>query len=138
MTWDHIKIVATGDPAEDPQLAAVISLVYRKGFKKNAKGTTRVELHQLPDALNLVDPVKLILVHALRARAVVETNWTDLINTTLRRPNKTVVWTNGSWPLFPAFAKSGTGLDFTKPGSARQQLHTLAIAGDLVGLVQRL
>ena len=92
-----------------------------------------MQLGELNDANSAVDVTKLLIAYALRIGAVEETSWPELINATLRRPSRKMLWKKPSDPLF--YGKTIGGLlDFTKPAGAVQQLSIVRRAAELAGM----
>lgn len=106
-------------------------------YRNDPTAVMSIELRQLPDEFNVVDPIKLLLVHALRVSAVAETSWQELVQNLVARPNKTVVWSTPESPVFYAFKPKAIGLNTAKAATARQQLDTMQMAADMVGLLQK-
>jgi hypothetical protein len=64
-----------------------------------------IELHELAEDYNAVDPTKLCVAYALRIGLVKETSWSDLLKSVVRRPNKRFVWTKPDSPVFYALTQ---------------------------------
>jgi hypothetical protein len=66
---------------------------------------------------------------------VEQTTWQDLIDTSMRRPSRRVVWTKPDAPVFFAWTKYQR-LDFDRPARIDQQRRLLCDAADLICMTQ--
>ncbi|KAF7189366.1 hypothetical protein HII31_09344 [Pseudocercospora fuligena] len=135
LKWENIELKATGD-RENPRLAMLVTLYFRKGFKRDSSKATKIELRQLPsDEDSAVDVTKLLVAYALRVGAVQETNWVNLIDAVLSRPSRRFIWQKPSTPVFYAYTKSQQ-LDFDNPAPVDQQNRFLRRGASLMGMLQ--
>jgi hypothetical protein len=84
---------------------------------------------------NIVCPIKLLLILALRLGYVSGTTISEVLNNAQSRRDKTVVWTEPERPVFCAFGANGTALLQEKPAGNHQLTQTLALAGPLAGFL---
>lgn len=85
---------------------------------------------------NVVCPIKLLLVHALRTGHVAQTSIESLLAVVQATPNRTVQWLRPSDPVVPAVHRHKHGfLDFSKPANPMQVTSTLRAAGLLAGVL---
>jgi hypothetical protein len=89
----------------------------------------------LPDKFNACDSIKLLLVMALRTGNVAETSIDDLLETTRKRKNRTVVWRDGTLPVLKAASNSHL-LDLNAPAPEKQTCRILQQSSSLVGLLK--
>jgi hypothetical protein len=84
---------------------------------------------------NLVCPIKLLLILALRLGHVSGTTIYEILNNAQSRRDKTVVWTKPERPVFCAIESAGTALQQDKPAGNHQLTSILALAGPLAGFL---
>lgn len=84
---------------------------------------------------NVVCPIKLLLIHALRLGRVQGKSIDEVLSKARIRPDKQIVWTDGQAPIFCAITSSGAGLLVDKPASNQQAKHFVAQAGQLCGVL---
>jgi len=84
---------------------------------------------------NVVCPIRLLLVLALRLGHVSGTTIEEILNKAQSRRDKTVVWTEPERPVFCAYGPQGSALRQEKPAGNHQLTHTLALAGPLAGFL---
>jgi integrase len=84
---------------------------------------------------NVVCPIKLLLIHALRLGRVQGKSIDEVLSKARIRPNKQIVWTDDQAPIFYAITSSGAGLLVDKPASNQQAKHFVAQAGQLCGVL---
>ena len=84
---------------------------------------------------NIVDPVKLILIYALRLGVVNATSWATLLRGTLASPGCTVQWTRPSSPVLFGLGNRSAHIDLTRAAPVPQQLGILRDAADLIGMI---
>lgn len=84
---------------------------------------------------NVVCPIKLLLILALRLGQVSGTAIDEVLNKAQSRRDKTVVWTEPERPVFCAYESQGTALRQEKPAGNHQLTQTLALAGPLAGFL---
>ena len=87
---------------------------------------------------NLLCPIKLILILALRLGNVEGKTIDELLVKTQGRRNKTIKWTNEERPLCCAFWSRGSALHPDKPAGNHQLTHTLSTAGLQAGILAKL
>lgn len=85
---------------------------------------------------NVVCPIKLLLIHALRLGRVQGKSIDEVLSKALYiRLDKQIVWTDGQAPIFCAITSSGAGLLVDKPASNQQAKHFVAQAVQLCGVL---
>jgi hypothetical protein len=82
-----------------------------------------------------MDPVKWVLILALRMGAVDSKSIEDLVATTRQRRDKTVVWSEPTLPIFPAFRPNGVGVIRDKYATTDQILGTVRLGCELCGIL---
>nr|POE65130.1 hypothetical protein CFP56_34798 [Quercus suber] len=98
-----------------------------------------VDLRSLDDddgSNNVVDPVKLLIIYALRLGIVRATSWATLLRDTLASPGKTIQWTMPRSPVLFGLRFRAAGIDMARAAPGIQQLRILRDAADLIGMVK--
>jgi hypothetical protein len=104
--------------------------------RDNSDVALTVQLHVLPDVYNVCDPIKLILIMALRTGNVAETSITTLLETTRRRKNRTIAWVDAKRPIVCS-ADAGHALYTDRPAPESQLRRFLQRSSELVGMLNR-
>jgi hypothetical protein len=87
----------------------------------------------LPDDYNIVDPVKLLIIMALRTGNVAETTYDALLATTRKRKNRTIEWKDPKLPIIRKI--NGAALSDVPAGPAALR-DTLRVASHAAGMLQ--
>lgn len=87
---------------------------------------------------NLVCPIKLLLITALRLGNVEKRSIDDLLLSTQAREDKTVQWVHPERPVFVAFADKDAVVEPDRPAGDLQLAKTLVQVGDSAGLLTKL
>lgn len=82
-----------------------------------------------------MDPVKWVLILALRMGAVDSKSIEDLVATTKQRRDKTVVWSEPNLPILPAFRPNSVGVVREKSATSDQILGTVRLGCELCGIL---
>lgn len=90
-------------------------------------------------AANIMCPVKLIIIIAMRIGAVPATTIDNVISQARARRDKTIVWSKSAleWPLQPSFTRIGLAIVPDNAAATAQLTKTLSQASDLAGLLKR-
>jgi hypothetical protein len=103
--------------------------------RDNSNVHLAVQLNVLSDAYSVVDPIRLLLVLALRTGNVTETSITTLLETTRKRWNRTVAWVDGKRPVLCA-KDSGHTLLLNRPAPSDALRQFMQNASGLVGMLK--
>lgn len=138
LLYEDVTIKITEDANGGVSFAAHIVMKQDKGQKGSRKvGNRTVYIKwQREERFNIMDPVKYILVMALRFGVVEATTIQELIAATLKRVDKTVQWAKPEYPVLPAFKRLGCGVIPDKSAQTCQILRTLHFACDLCGILK--
>ncbi|CAO2652010.1 Nn.00g002930.m01.CDS01 [Neocucurbitaria sp. VM-36] len=150
LVYKDIQLKVTLDPtipSEYPLLDRVsfeakITMRHTKGKKRDPSRNHIVVLASLDDVeFNVVDPLKLLLAHALRHDAIETTTNTaidsgDFVQQALARRDNLVQWKYPERPLLCAL--TARKFDYDKGAQTQQLLETLNEAAILSGISQRL
>ena len=101
--------------------------------RDNSTTYSHILLESLPDEYSIVDPVKLLIIMALRTGNVAETTYDALLATTRQRKNRTIEWKDPKLPIImrinaSALSDTPTGITTLK--------KTLQIASHAAGMLQ--
>lgn len=133
---DPVTSTATGE-MKDVKIQAKITLQFIKGKKDDPSRNHEVYL----DSVNqhYADPLKLIIIQALRTGAVTGniTDLSQLVKTTLESPGRTVAWAFPERPVLCAYTPRGVLLPDT-PAPVLQLQDTLNKAATVCGLTTHL
>lgn len=94
-----------------------------------------MEVQELDNEYNVICPIKLLIIVALRTGAVTETTYGELISNIRARQSKVLVWAYPERPVLPAFGPCAAFVDVGAPAPGAQILSSLKLAGDLVGML---
>ncbi|KAH3949456.1 hypothetical protein HBI24_049340 [Parastagonospora nodorum] len=134
LKWGDIAIQFAPGSAGLEGLVCDISFRYVKGQKDSSNVVSVVRLLPLSASFNVSDPIKLLIIMALRTGNVDQTSWDDLAKVTKRRQNRTIVWKDPALPVLRAL-KSSHAIILDTPSPASQMNNTLRKASALVGLL---
>ena len=87
---------------------------------------------------NVMCPIKLLLVLALRLGNVAATNIDDLLTSTQSCADKTIKWTHPERPVMCAIGRCGAKLDVDEPASSEQLTSILGQAGLAAGVLAKI
>ena len=109
--------------------------MYQKGLKDDPTDNQTFYFEGVNDsAHHIIDPIKWLIIMALRTSAVPQTSYDDLVKAAQDAPNKLLVWTHPARPVLCAYRDSQLFLDQT--ARTGHLLSTLRIACELAGMVQ--
>lgn len=135
MAFKHIRLFVLGTNIQDVRFSARITLAYTKSKKDDASNNVVLTVDSLTNpAENAVDPIKLLLIHALRTGAVASTSYEQLVGMTLRRLDKMVQWVFPDRPVLPQFTRAER-LNKDLPANGNQVLDTIQKSARLAGIV---
>ena len=84
---------------------------------------------------NIIDPVRLLLIYALRLGVVAATSWRNILQQTITSPGGNVQWTTPSSPVLFGLASRSTRVVLTRAAPTNQQLRILRDAANLIGMI---
>jgi hypothetical protein len=106
-------------------------------FARHDPSKNRIVLLKcLPDTKNnVICPVKLLLIHALRHGYVNGKSVDEVLSNAYMRRDRQIIWTNGQAPVFCAMSSSGAFLLLGNPASNQQARKIVVQAGLLCGIL---
>jgi hypothetical protein len=146
LSYKDIQLKATLDVATASELPLVdrvvfdakITLRYTKDKKRDESNNHTVILSSLNEVeFNVVDPLKLLLAHALRHDAIASSNTVeDAVQQALARRDKLIQWKYPDRPVLSAIVRRK--FDYSKGAATQQLRETLNEAALLSGISQKL
>lgn len=103
--WCDIRLVLNDNVPEYLRISARITLKYTKGHKMKANDDLIRYLRPLRDKDTHVCPIAWLLAHALRHGLVVGKTITEVITEAFARPDRTIQWTQPTWPVLHAYPR---------------------------------
>lgn len=137
LCYKHITIKLVENAGTQIQFTAQFEMAQDKGKKDTKKhGNRKVPIRsQTSSACNVMDPIKWVLILALRMGAVDSKSFEGLVAATKKRRDKTVIWSTPDAPVLLAFRPGCVGVIKDKPAQARQILNTLRLSCELCGIL---
>ncbi|KAI4647927.1 hypothetical protein J4E93_004338 [Alternaria ventricosa] len=132
--WGDFTVRLVTDQAGFEALDCLVELRYTKGNKDSSNIAHSIKLELLPPQFNVCDPIKLLVVMALRSGNVAETSIESLLATTRARRNKTMLWKDPTLPILRA-SNAGHALTYDSPAPESQLRTVLQRASSLGGLL---
>ncbi|KAI9695795.1 MAG: hypothetical protein M1836_006061 [Candelina mexicana] len=118
-------------------LVAQFEMRQDKGNKQFSNlNNRRVTIYSQTDPqLNVMDPIKWVLILAMRYSVVEGTRIEDLVEGAKRRRDKTIIWTNPSSPVLLAFKPNLVGIIPDKSAQVKQILQSIKLGCELAGIL---
>ncbi|KAH7412525.1 hypothetical protein BKA64DRAFT_770267 [Cadophora sp. MPI-SDFR-AT-0126] len=119
-------------------LVAEVLIRNEKGDKGNGRKNRKVKLETLKSpSNNVICPIKLLLVVALRHGNVQETNVDEFLRVLSTRRDKTVQWVHPKRPVLCAFGNVGSSVQADKPAGNHQLSNNMAQAAPVAGFLAK-
>ncbi|TPX13777.1 uncharacterized protein E0L32_005721 [Thyridium curvatum] len=134
LSWQDITIRVW--PKDPQRLCATISLNYTKGNKHNPDVQLRSEFIEFSDpSTNVLCPIKLLLIYALRTGAVDATSWINLRRDLSSRRIQKLPWKYPHRPVICASIRPGQ-LDLDEPAGSGMMIKHIRLAAEAAGILK--
>ncbi|KAH6220143.1 hypothetical protein HBI42_105830 [Parastagonospora nodorum] len=139
LRYEHVAIRLLQTPEGDETLIGEFHLNHCKGQKDEPQKNKIVRLRSLPASHNVCDPIKLVLILALRIGAVAETSVLQLLQNARKHNAGCIVWKRPELPVLPEIVGSGLGayIRIEAPSVTSSALTSIRKASDLLGIKKK-